>query len=227
MIPFLFGFGIANADVAVAPEVEVQTFRLYEAEAFGTDFEVEAEGQTYLLGVDISLGNLLVTPKIGVANSTLEVAEMVELDNDLGLAAGLDIEYKILNILDCDLSVIGSYLYSNVEVDEVKILSSGTIIGNPLRNDLTCHNYEAGLKVTYTSLPVPIKPYVAVVYSDSQMNLETINLPFANLEIEAEAENNLGIRIGAEGSPLKNLMIKGEVKLIDQTAFILSGAYKF
>lgn len=222
------GFSLTTqAEITISPEVDVQLLRLYEGEIFGQDLEVERQARTYLLGTDLKLGNLSLRLKSGVIDSELEVAEAVELKNDLGMAAGIDVDYGLAKVYGASLSLIGSYLYSRAEIDEATIIATGQVIGNPLRNALTTHSYEAGVKITAGDLPIPIKPYIAAVYSDSTINLSTDDVPFINLDVNADAAKNFGLRLGTEGSPLKNLSVKIEGALIDQEAIMFSGSYRF
>jgi hypothetical protein len=94
-----------------------------------------------------------------------------------------------------------------------------------LRNELTTNSFEVGLKVS-TGLLSMITPYLAVVYSDSTMELATDNLPI-HLNIEAEAEENIGLRLGAEGSLFKGLNVKAQASLIDKKEFAVSCSYLF
>ena len=216
----------AQADVAVGTEVQIQTMRLYEGKALGSDFEIEAEAQTYLLAAEILLGPVTITPKAGVQNLTLDVAEIVELDNDLGLAGGVDIAYDIVDIGGFMLSLEGSYLYSQSEVDEVKILANDMTITNPARNEVKTHSYEAALLVRKSFLDDRITPYVGIAWADADLDITTDNLPI-NIEVESEAANNLGLRAGVKGQVLDSFFMSLDLKLLDRTEIVLAGAYTF
>lgn len=219
MILMIMVFSLtARAELAL--EVDVQINKLYDAEVFGQDIEIESQAQSYLLGADIDLGNLRLTPKIGVRRVELEIAETIDIETNLGLAAGIDAELDIFGMEGFGLILTGSYLYSQLELDNV----NGNDI--PLRNELRTHLYEVGGKIIANELPIPIKPYIGLVYSDGLAGFSTDNLPM-NIEIDAEAAKNFGLRLGAQGSPTENSRVAIEVGLIDETSVQIAGAIKF
>ena len=207
----------AYAEVAVGTEVQIQTQRLYDG---------EAEAQTYLLAAEILLGPVTITPKAGIQNLTLDVAEIVELDNDLGLAGGADIACDIVDIVGVILSAEGSCLYSQSEVDEVKILANDMTFTNPARNEVKTHSYEAALLVSKSFLDEKITPYVGVAWAGASLDITTDNLPIG-IEVESEASNNWGLRTGVKGQVLESFYMSLDLKLIDRTEIVLAGAYAF
>ncbi len=219
MILMVMAFSL-TARAELAFEVDVQIDKLYDMEVFGQEVEIESQAQTYLLGADLDLGNLRLTPKVGVRRVELEVAEMIDIETDLGLAAGIDVELDVFGMKGLGLVLTGSYLYSQLELDNV----NGNDI--PLRNELRTHLYEVGGKIVANELPIPIKPYIGCVYSDGLAGLSTDNLPM-NIEIDAEAAKNFGLRLGAQGSPTKNSRVAIEVGLIDEKSVQIAGAIKF
>jgi len=191
-------------------------------------FDAELNSQAYTLGVEVGLGeNLVLTPSLGIWNSELEIAELVELENDVGLALGIDGSYNIYEIKEgILLSLIGSYNYHSSEIDTVKIKPLNLVINNPIRNDLVVHSYEFGAKVDFDILPVDLVPYFGIVYSDSFMDLDA-NLSFAGINIDADASDNFGIRIGVVGKPTEHTELRLDTRFIDETAIMGSFVYRF
>ena len=213
-------------DLAAKVEVDIQLSKDYDVAVF--DVNAELSSQSYLLALDIDFGkNLTLTPNIGIFNSTVEVADVIRLENEVGLAAGIGAEYRIVEIYNgIVLSLIGAYDYRHTEVDTIELIPAGITIDNPLRNDLTIQSWEVGPKVSFDILPLNVVPYVAVVYSDSRANLNT-ELAFLNLDVNAEATENMGLRLGLVGEPIKGWKVAVEGRLLDDQAVMFTARKTF
>jgi len=141
---------------------------------------------------------------------------------------GLDAQADIYTIptVDVDLALIGSYRFSKTEIDEIDI--AGLTITNPIETTLSIHEWEAGVIASKNlgGFGVPIIPYIGVVYSDLQGDVD-VNLSMVDLDEDIEARDNVGLRLGFDATPLKDLTVGVDVKLIDQTAVSGKISYRF
>ena len=158
--------------LAAKAEVDIQLQKDYDVEVF--DVNAEVASQSYLVAVDVDLGkNLTLTPKIGIFDSEIEVADVLELENEVGLALGVDAEYKLVEIYEgILLSLIGGYDYRHTEIDTIKreyitLVNSERIAEQQMQDFLEKHGFI--LSPFYLNLSpktITMKP---------QMELKSIN----------------------------------------------------
>jgi len=212
----------AFAEVTFTPEAEINiTFEKdYEMDEIS---DIELESQAYLVGCKTAIGeNLVLAPKIGMWNSAFE-GEGAEFENSVGLALGIDGSYKLIRLDPVTLSLIGSYMYADSEIDTVKI--SNLKLDIPLKTDIDIHSYEVGLQAAFDT-PFNLTPYLGIVYSDSKINVNVKNW-IGEGDFDLEAEDNFGLRIGVTGSPTEDLTLGLEGRLIDKKAVVARVCYKF
>jgi hypothetical protein len=195
------------------------------------DIDADYTAQNYDVKTDILLGGIArISPKVGVTVSSLETSVFdtnIEADSGIGFNVGVDAEIKAYQSEYVDLSVIGSYRYSRVDIDEIDI--GGLVIDNPIETILATHEWEVGVKVSkdLTELTgVPVTPYLGVVYSDLRGTLNA-NLSVIDLEEDIRANDNIGIRTGCDWAINKDLKVGVGLKLIDETAVVVAGTYRF
>lgn len=224
----VFAVNVSATEIEITPTayVEAQFSKEYEGIFFSTDIDMELESQSYMFGANIAIDKLTISPAIGFWNSTISVNDIIEFENELGLAVSLDAKYDIAEITDgLILSITGTYDYRRSEIDNIAYTPMSISMTNPLRNDVSIHSYEIGPRLTYSGLPINIIPYIGVVMSDSNMSINT-ELPFLDT-FDANASENLGIRLGFTGSPIEDLTIGLDVKLLDEESIVGKVAYRF
>jgi len=194
--------------------------------------ELEYASQSYDIKADILLGDKVrITPKAGLSTSQVdtEIGKTdVELESGIGFNIGVDAQVDLYTNEYATLAAIGGYKFSRVDVDSVQI--SVIRIDNPIETIFATHEWEIGAKI-YKDLSelnenIPVTAYVGVVYSDLLGNLDA-NLSIANLDVDVEADDNVGIRLGASISPVANWDIAIDACLVDKTAIVASAKYKF
>jgi len=197
-----------------------------------TGLEGELTAQYYDVKVDVPLGDIIkLSPKVGIQTFGIETdvpfVGNTELNGGVGFNIGIDAESKALETKYVDLSLVGSYRFSRNDVDEVDL--GGIVIDNPIETILTTHEWEIGIKGSkdLTELTgIPLKPYIGIVYSDLRGNIDA-NLSVVELREDIKAEDNLGLRLGIGYEPIANLNLGIGVKLVDQTAIMAGGTYRF
>jgi len=213
----------AEAGIGVGTEVEFQAEKEYEMEIMNSKIDLEVESQTFSLIADLQPNkSITLTPKIGVAMSEIEVEDMLKIENDVGLACGIEADIAVLELFGITVSAIGAYDYLRTEVDQVEV--NNMVFDNIIRNDIDIHSYEAGVKA---SMPIKdIVPYFGCVWSKSEGNLE-VPMMIANIDLDATSKTNFGLRGGLTGKVGKGWNVNVDCKLLDETAGSLSVAYKF
>jgi len=210
----------ALAGLSAEVEADIQFEKDMTVEIGGQEMEVELESQTYMAGVKLTIGDLQVTPLIGVWDSEIN-ADSISIENTAGLALGFNAEYALTSVDMVDLSLIGGYRFGDAEIDEVVI--NNTSVSMPLKSDVKLHEYELGIKAT-ANLDLNMKPYVAVVWSDTLIDIDVEGFG-TGLDADLDADKNLGIRLGLVGNPTERLAISIEGKLIDEKALIATVKY--
>ena len=191
--------------------------------------DLDYSSQNYDLTLAVPIGDYLVlTPKAGLTTSQLKAAINdidVDLNSGVGFNLGIDALVKAYRGI-VDVSLIGSYRYSRVDIDEIDI--DGLNLSNPIETILTTHEYEIGARVAkdLSSLGVPLTPYVGVVYSDLIGDID-VNLSMLHLTENINAEDNVGLRLGLMGNPTENIAIAIEGSLIDKQAISGRVSYRF
>ena len=203
-----------NAQADITTEIDLSLGKDYE---LGST-EVDLVSQTYTVNYTYDIDDLSITGKLGVWNASSEVLG-VDVDTQVGLVLGVEVEQKLIDLNpDMYVSAIGSYTYKDSEINEINGFDM------PIRNDVNLHEWEVGLKMYVDILPTPIDlvPYVAMVISDSKLNITSLGE-----ELNLEADENIGFRGGLESKINEDWSAKLEVRAIDDRAIVLSGRYKF
>lgn len=229
-IAILFVAPVVFADIGVSIDADVNVVLSQDVET-QDDIEGELDIFTATVGLPISIENILfLRPFIGAAQVDLEVEEFdLGVESDTGLLFGVEAElnlYKTSEIIeplnDIQLSLIGGYQRSNLNVDDVRLGSLS--LTSPLNVDIAYSAWEIGLKAA-KDLGI-LTPYIGVVYSQSAVEYEA-DLVIVTLTETLDMEDNVGLRCGLEGELLPNLNVALDVKLIDQTAIGGRVTYKF
>jgi hypothetical protein len=210
---------------------------------FGTSAGYSA--QHYDLTLETMIGDWLhITPKAGLSHFNLEtdaqlgfLGTEVELNGGIGWNAGIDIQADVYqfnmptrdankDLYIMDVSLIGGYRFSRVDVDEVEV--GALKIDNPIESIMGVHEWELGAIVSRDckDLGMPVTPYFGMVYSDLRGEMDA-NLSIVNIDEEIEAENKFGLRVGVAGEPIKDLKVSLDCKFVDQTAVGAKVTYKF
>ena len=196
---------------AIEPQVQADLTIKQRIEIEGIDAKYSA--QNYNLALPLTFfEKLSITPSAGLTLSQIDIAN-VDLDSGIGWNIGLDAEYLLYEGI-VDASLIGSYRLSRVDIDEI----GG--IENPYETILLLNEYEAGAKVSKKIGPVT--PYVALVYSGLDGDIDT---PFADADVEEV--DNYGLRLGLYSSPLEALALSVEASLFDKKSIAGKVSYKF
>lgn len=193
------------------------------------DVEGNLAVQNYDATLAIPVGEwLVITPKLGLSTGSIGVEDgdtTVDLNSGIGWNAGADGLVKLYKGV-VDLSLVGSYRFTRVDIDEIDI--NGLTIDNPIETILTTNKYEVGARVSkdLKEYGIPVTPYVGVVYSDLVGGID-VNLSLIELKEDIEAKDNVGIRVGLEGKPMDNLTVAVEGRFVDETAAMGKASYKF
>ena len=202
-----------------------------QVELKNTGIDADLSAQYYDITDTIKLGNLTLTPKIGINHGTLEadVASVgkVEIESGIGWNAGIDAQYDVLQTKYADLALIGAYRYSRNDIDNIDI--NGLVIDNPIDTTIAIHQYSVGAMVSKDLSEIagmPITPYFGVVLSDLQGDMDA-NLSVVTLNEEISAKDNVGIRFGIKADPTKDIQAALGVGLIDETSVTGKVTLKF
>jgi hypothetical protein len=76
-------------------ESEVQLNKEMVLNIAGEEVSVDMSSQAYMLALPLTMGNLVLTPKVGGFVSKFET-DLIDTDNSLGIISGLDAEYMLL-----------------------------------------------------------------------------------------------------------------------------------
>jgi len=200
--------------------VDIQLDRDYEFDFMGeTDIKAEVEAQEYTVGVDVGIGNLTLSPRVGVWNGEAEVADAT-IESSAGLLVGIGAEWLLAEpIDDLSISMIGDYEFGDSAID--KFIIDGETVDNLFLSDINRHDIEGGLKVAYADLPLDGVLSLGMVYSLSEINVE-----IADFDLDLESKG-FGLRPALTFEPLEDLTIEVGGKFIDQTAVSGKVCYKF
>lgn len=218
-------FGKINTAIEV--KVENQLERDYEFNFLGlSDIKADLTSLVSTVGVVISIGdNLIITPRVGVNSSEIKVAEVITLENTTGLALGISGSWLLAEPIESlSIFLIGDYLYCYSTIDKIQVLS--LTIDNPSRTDIYRNDFEGGVKLTYSDIPINGLISLGIIYSVSTIDIN-VTLGTTDLDLELEATNNFGLRPVIEFHPVEDLIIALEGKLIDQKAVGIKIGYKF
>lgn len=236
----MFAFAASADDVVPSirltpgTETEIVFNREIRLENLGVDADLSA--QYYDVTLEIKLAQwLTITPKAGFNTSQANIGiggGDIELNSGLGWNIGVDAQADIysLNINDVnyvDFALIGGYRFSRVDLDEIDL--GGITISNPFETIVTMHEWELGGKVSrelQDFVGFSLRPYFGIVYSDLKGDAD-INLSVLTVNEDISAKDNFGLRAGFAAEPIKDLIVALDVKLVDQTAIIVSAAYRF
>jgi hypothetical protein len=241
LIALLIGAMVCFAGIAYAIELQAGADTEFvlnkevKLEANGQTVKADASAQYYDVTTIIKLGDIVkLMPKIGINTFQLDGKDQLDninFDSDVGWNVGIDAEIAVAQTKYADLAAIGSYRYSQAEVDEVDAF--GSTFTNPTRNTIALNEYEIGAKVSKNLSEVlpnlgvkSLTPYFGIVYSDLIGTVETKGLT-PNYKADIEAENNIGLRLGLACEPVQNLLISVDGKLVDETAIGGKVTYKF
>jgi len=218
-----------SGDISTAIEVNIenQLGRDYEFDFMGlSDIKADLTSQVYTIGAAISIGdNLVITPRIGTSDSEIEIAEVVTLENTAGLVLGISGSWTLAEPVDgLSVSLIGDYLYAHSTVDKIQLMN--LTIDNPLRTDIYRHDLEGGIELAYSDLPLNGVVSLGVVYSSSSIEIDA-NLAILNLDLELESTDGFGLRPAIAFSPVDDLTVALEGKIIDQEAIGVKVSYRF
>ena len=214
-------------NLELGAEAEVQIDKEVSLDKLGVDADYSA--QHYDLTFKTKLTDwLTITPKVGILYNQLGYngTTDIDVDSELGLSAGIEAQADVFEYSECILSLIGSYRYSNSEIDTVNI--GGLELDNPIEVDLNIHEYELGAKVSRSlaEYGVPVTPYIGIVYSDL-IGDATANLSVVELTEDINASKNIGLRFGIAGQISDNISLCLDGKLIDEKAIAGSVSVKF
>ena len=221
-------------DITLSPGFETEILIDKEVSLDNTGIDGNLSAEYYLATCEIGLGGKVrITPKIGVVHNAFETDQFaadIEADNDTGIAVGIAGEVDVYTVRGIDyidgltLTGIGEYRYSQTEIDTISI---GVIeIDNPIRNDVSIHQWEVGAKLSQQFDFLNVKPYIGLVYSDLAGNVD-VNLSVINLDEDIKTEDNFGLRTGISIEPIDNLSIAIDGKFIDETSISASAKYRF
>lgn len=202
----------------------------------GESVKADLSGQYCDIVAKVKLGEIVkLTPRIGVNTLQIEGVndlEGLKIDSSLGYSVGIGAEVAVAQTKYAELSLIGDYRYTRSEID--KIGYNSVSITNPLRNTVAIHQYEIGIKAEKNLSDIlgvaSLTPYVGVVYSDLKGTAKSnglVTLTGAELKADIDARSNIGIRTGIKCTPIDNLDLAINAKLIDETSIGASATYRF
>lgn len=233
------------SQLSIAPGTEVSVVFNRDVNLDNTDTSGEMDLEWYLATVDIGFAEwLTITPKLGIMHQAFTTDQYegvpmpivggtlgeIEATSEVGLALGVEANMDVYTtkdmpsdlLDDITISLNGEYLYGRTELDEVDF--GGLELDNPIRNDISLHQFEIG---AYIRKPIGIiTPYFGVAYSDLVGEYD-FELAALNIDEDIDADDNVGIRLGASVKPLKNLELGMDVKLVDEFAIGGRGRVKF
>ena len=190
--------------------------------------EADYTAQHYDVTLESKIGILTLTPKAGITVNQLSCDVMgtdIDLNSGIGWNVGIDAQADVYKGY-IDVALIGGYRFSRTDIDELE--AGGLTVDNPFETILYLHEWEAGVMVSKDLSPikVPITPYVGVVYSNMQGNMD-VNLSVIEVEEEIEADKNIGLRAGLKVDLLPNVVCSVDARFMDQTSVMGSVSYRF
>jgi len=152
----------------------------------------------------------------------------VNLKADTSIAYGGGFSWLILDGIskyDIALALSGLYRESKFEGDMLEPTTTITDL------DTKIEELEFALTAykDFTVWNVPIRPYVSIVYAESDLNFSFKNNDNNAVIDFGEVDNNrnVGIALGCEKEPLKGLGLNVELRLITEEALTVRATLKF
>lgn len=227
LMMFLCGVVAVSAEDAVTytieTQAEVQFERDYEFKFDGeSDIDVELTSQTYTVGCAIDMGNLTLTPRIGIWDGEANIEGEMIVEGTTGVALGISGAWLLAEpIEDLKVSLIGDYSYGHSTVDKIKYMN--IVEDFSKSTDIYKNDFEGGIRLAYSGIPMNGIAELGLVYSRSTIDVEIADA----IDLELEATENFGLRPAISFSPKENVKVSIAGKLVDQKALVGKISYKF
>lgn len=206
------------------------------------DTDAKIEGQNVNLKFSMNYSDVL-EPYIKIGTSNLRVkwgqyGNNVIVDAEPGLTLGGGLKAKLWEFASTGvkLTLDGQYKDTQLDLDTAKINGS-TSTASAINDTFNIKEWQISLLASKKFIfPMGMQdcytvPYMGVTYSDSEVNVKFTQSTTGMLysTYDASDENNIGLVFGCDIIPslLSWYLFSFELRLINETAFTLSGTMKF
>jgi len=232
-----------ESDVKMKASFDVEFISKKELHASpADDTNARIEGQNANLKFSMNYSNVL-EPYIKIGTSNLRVKweehnQNIQVDAKPGFVLGGGLKAKLWEFVSTGikLTMDGQYKDTQLDFDKAKIGGS-TSTASATNETFNIKEWQISLLASKKFIfPMGIQdcytvPYMGVTYSDSEVNVEfsqsTTGLLYSTYN--ASDKNPIGIVIGCDIIPSLSswYLMSFELRLINETAFSLSGTMKF
>lgn len=231
-----------ESDVKMKAGVDAEFIFEKKLKTAGDDTNAKIEGQNYNLKIAGNVMNVL-EPYIKIGTSALEVkwtqhSQNITVDAKPGFVLGGGLKAKVweFETTGIKLTLDGQYKNTRLDIDKAKINGSSST-ASATATTFEIREWQISLLAS-KKLIVPLGaedcytvPYMGLTYSDSDVNVHFTQSSSGLLYSTYNASNKdvLGFVLGCDVLPSLSswYLLSLELRLINETAFSLSGTMKF